>query len=249
MPNNCSNHLTISGTKEEMKKFYDTLKNIPEQDQSDDYGKGNNVFDFNDFIPMPESLHITSGSNVNKALEVLKGEANIGPGSDYPYITEEHLEEAKKYLSNVEKHGHGDWYTWSIDNWGTKWNAYDGYVNEVEEDCFIVFFYTAWSPPMPVLEKICELFPFLTIEMEYQEEGMGFAGIAGCDPGGDYYDNEGEIIYLSDCCNSDINESEHEKWCEENDKETWETCPKCKENCESISEVLYSDGKRVQQLY
>ena len=243
MPNHCSNHLTISGTKEQMKKFYDTLKNVPEQDQSDDYGEGegNNVFDFSDFIPMPESLHITSGSNVTRALEALKGEANIGPGSDYPHITEEHLEEAKTYLSNVEKYGHGDWYNWANHYWGTKWNAYDSYALVVEDDCFVVSFCTAWSPPMPVLEKICELFPYLTIEMEYQEEGMGFAGIAGCNPGEEPYDNEGELKYLSSCCNVDVNDDKHEEWCEANDKESWETCPECKEDCESISEVSYNN--------
>ena len=228
-----------------MKKFYNTLKNVPEQDQSDDYGEGegNNVFDFSDFIPMPESLHITSGSNVTRALEALKGEANIGPGSDYPHITEEHLEEAKTYLSNVEKYGHGDWYNWANANWGTKWNAYDGYAVEVEGDCFVVFFCTAWSPPMPIIKEMAKLFPKLTIEMEYQEEGMGFAGVMGSDPGSScgFYDNEGELKYLSSCCNVDVNDDKHEEWCEDNDKESWETCPECKEDCESICEVSYNN--------
>ena len=240
MPNHCSNHLTVSGSEKEMKSFYDSLKSIPEEDQSDD-DKIERVFDFSDFIPMPESLHITSGSNVTRALEALKGEANIGPGSDYPHITEEHLEEAKTYLSNVEKYGHGDWYNWANHYWGTKWNAYDSYALVVEDDCFVVSFCTAWSPPMPVLEKICELFPNLTIEMEYQEEGMGFAGIAGSNPGEEPYDNEGELNYLSSCCNVDVNDDKHEEWCEANDKESWETCPKCKEDCESICEVIYNN--------
>ena len=240
MPNHCSNHLTVSGSEKEMKSFYDSLKSIPEEDQSDD-DKIERVFDFSDFIPMPESLHITSGSNVTRALEALKGEANIGPGSDYPHITEEHLEEAKTYLSNVEKYGHGDWYNWANHYWGTKWNAYDSYALVVEDDCFVVSFCTAWSPPMPVLEKICELFPNLTIEMEYQEEGMGFAGVAGSNPGEEPYDNEGEIIYLSSCCNKDVNEEAHMQECVDNDLENWEICPKCKEDCESICEVIYNN--------
>tara|TARA_B110000091_G_scaffold87803_2_gene96358 strand:- start:9199 stop:9927 length:729 start_codon:yes stop_codon:yes gene_type:complete len=242
MPNHCSNHLTVSGSEKEMKSFYDSLKSIPEKDQSDD-DKIDRVFDFNDFIPMPESLHITSGSNVTRALEALKGEANIGPGSDYPHITEEHLEEAKTYLSNVEKYGHGDWYNWANANWGTKWNAYDGYAVEVEGDCFVVFFCTAWSPPMPIIKEMAKLFPKLTIEMEYQEEGMGFAGVMGSDPGSScgFYDNEGELKYLSSCCNVDVNDDKHEEWCEDNDKESWETCPECKEDCESICEVSYNN--------
>ena len=240
MPNHCSNYLNVSGSVKEMKKFYEHLSVTPKQDQ-DDYEGETRVFDFNDFTPMPKSLDISSGSRVTNAVEVLNGEANMGPGGDYPDITPEDIELGKIYLSNMKKYGHGDWYNWSIANWGTKWNAYDGYVNEVEDDCFVVSFSTAWSPPMPVLEKICELFPNLTIEMEYQEEGMGFAGVAGSDPGGKFYDNEGELIYLSECCNSNVNDDKHEEWCEENDKESWETCPKCKEECESISEVIYNN--------
>jgi hypothetical protein len=242
MPNHCSNHLTVSGSEKEMKSFYDSLKSIPEEDQSDD-DKIERVFDFSDFIPMPESLHITSGSNVTRALEALKGEANIGPGSDYPHITEEHLEEAKTYLSNVEKYGHGDWYNWANHYWGTKWNAYDGCALVVEGDCFIVSFCTAWSPPMPIIKEMAKLFPKLTIEMEYQEEGMGFAGVMGSDPGSScgFYDNEGELVYFSSCCNVDVNDDKHEEWCEDNDKESWETCPECKKDCESICEVIYNN--------
>jgi len=240
MPNHCSNHLEVSGSVKEMKKFYDHLSVIPEQDQ-DDYNTKIKVFDFNDFIPMPKSLDITSGSRVNNAIEVLNGEANMGPGGDYPDITPEDIELGKIYLSNMKKYGHGDWYNWSNANWGTKWNAYDVYACSVEDDHFGVGFSTAWSPPMPVLAKICELFPNLTIQMEYQEEGMGFAGVAGSNPGEEPYDNEGEIVYLSSCCNKDVNEEVHMQECEDSDLENWEICPKCKEECESISEVIYNN--------
>jgi hypothetical protein len=235
MPNHCSNHLEVSGSVKEMKKFYDHLSFIPEQDQ-ESYN-----FDFNDFIPMPKSLDIIAGSRVNRAVEVLNGEANMGSGGDYPNITPEDIELGKTYLSNMKKYGHGDWYSWSNANWGTKWNAYDGYANSVEDDYFGVGFSTAWSPPMPLLAKICELFPNLTIQMEYQEEGMGFAGVAGSNPGEEPYDNEGEIVYLSSCCNKDVNEEVHMQECEDSDLENWEICPKCKEECESISEVIYNN--------
>ena len=237
MPNHCSNYLTVSGTKEEMKKFYDSLSVIPEQDS---YDEDQRVFDFNDFIFRPKSLDITAGSRITNALEVLEGKASMGPGGDYPNLTEEDLEEAKIHKSNIEKYSYGNWYEWSCKNWGTKWNAYDGYVNEVSDECFQVSFCTAWSPPMPVIQKMGEKFPELYIEMEYQEEGMGFAGTTGYEPDLGFYDNEGEIIYLSSCCNSNVNDDKHEEWCEENDKESWETCPKCKEPCESISEIKYN---------
>lgn len=243
MPNHCSNYLTVSGTKKEMKKFYENLSVIPQEGYEDSYAEdGNEVraFDFNDFIFRPKSLNITSGSGVKRGLEVLEGKANMGPGGDYPNLTEKDLEEAKAYKSNIEKYGFGDWYEWSYHYWGTKWNAYDGYVNEVSDECFQVSFSTAWSPPTPVIMAMCDQFPNLIIEMEYQEEGMGFAGTMGCEPNLGFYDNEGELIYLSECCNEDVNSDSHEEWCEENDAETWETCPKCKQECESITEIKYN---------
>ena len=43
--------------------------------------------------------------------------------------TEEQLdnlyEVGKTYVNNYLTYGHLDWYTWSIENWGTKWNACD----------------------------------------------------------------------------------------------------------------------------
>ena len=41
--------------------------------------------------------------------------------------------------------------------------------------------------------------------------------------------------------NVDVNDDKHEEWCEDNDKESWETCPECKEDCESICEVIYNN--------
>lgn len=243
MPNHCSNYLTVSGKKEEMKKFYKNLSVIPQEGYEDSYAEDGNesrAFDFNNFIFRPKSLDITSGSGVTRALEVLEGKANMGPGGDYPNLTEKDLKEAKIYKSNIEKYGYGDWYEWSYNNWGTKWNAYDGYVSKISDESFQVSFSTAWSPPTPVIQKMGEMFPNLIIEMEYQEEGMGFAGTMGYEPNLGFYDNEGELIYLSDCCNKDVNDDDWIEYCEDNDIESWETCPKCKEQCESISEIKYN---------
>jgi hypothetical protein len=49
--------------------------------------------------------------------------------------------------------GEKTWYTWNVENWGTKWNAYgmdeDGKSVIRTEDTLTVIFQTAWSPPMP----------------------------------------------------------------------------------------------------
>ena len=55
-----------------------------------------------------------------------------------------------------------DWYNWCIEKWGTKWNAYDTYINEEK---LYVKFDTAWTAPFLVFEKIAEDEPELWEDM------------------------------------------------------------------------------------
>ena len=75
---------------------------------------------------------------------------------------------------NKEKealYGKNNWYDWSIENWGTKWNSVDA---ELRENCFV--FDTAWSPCLPVIRKLAEMFPEARFEYWYEELGMCFCG-------------------------------------------------------------------------
>jgi hypothetical protein len=80
-----------------------------------------------------------------------------------------------------------DWYNWNVRNWGTKWDVAveDSYeYSETEllehvsngEDQWVVYrFNTAWSPPVPALEKLSALVPNCVVTLEWQEE-QGFGG-------------------------------------------------------------------------
>lgn len=46
-----------------------------------------------------------------------------------------------------------EWYTWSCDNWGTKWNAYAADIVEDSPKKLKVRFDTAWSTPFQWFEK------------------------------------------------------------------------------------------------
>jgi hypothetical protein len=67
-----------------------------------------------------------------------------------------------------------NWYNWSIENWGTKWNAYDTHVNRGEKETKLTFF-TAWEKPDPVIVAFANLtkIPF---QHKYFDEGHGFYG-------------------------------------------------------------------------
>jgi hypothetical protein len=68
-----------------------------------------------------------------------------------------------------------DWYTWNINNWGTKWDACDAYL--IENDNHLIYeFSTAWSPPEPIILALSKLFPTSLITHTYEEE-QGWGGM------------------------------------------------------------------------
>lgn len=84
------------------------------------------------------------------------------------------------------------WYTWRCANWGTKWDVAlsdvtfsTASVDDLYEPTQL-WFDTAWSPPLPFVERLSILFPLLTFTCAYSEGGCAFAGY-------DTYEN-GEVV-------------------------------------------------------
>jgi hypothetical protein len=72
------------------------------------------------------------------------------------------------------KFGKNNWYDWSVDNWGTKWNAY-GY-DGTEYGSYTpgtISFLTAWAAPHPVIRKLSALYHELEITHEWANEDYG----------------------------------------------------------------------------
>jgi hypothetical protein len=124
----------------------------------------------------------------------------------------------------VEKYGHFDWYSWCVENWGTKWDSCDGEFN-LEEDGFSGsgWFNTAWGPPIAAFEALKEL--GFSIDALYHECGMGFAGtwIDGEDDYIDsYYDLFEEEDWQDQIDNEDLRnllEAEYESWLSNKEEE------------------------------
>ena len=91
-------------------------------------------FDFNNIIPMPMELK-----------ETVSGSENSKP---------DWQKEQSKQLK--VKYGTDNWYDWSVENWGTKWNAVD---SKVFQDNHILrySFDTAWDAPREIVETLREL--------------------------------------------------------------------------------------------
>lgn len=76
-------------------------------------------------------------------------------------------------ISNYKQCGYMYWYDWSVDQWGTKWNAYGqpdgGFAAEATE----FEFETAWSHPVKLISLVSTRNPTVTLRIEYADEDIG----------------------------------------------------------------------------
>lgn len=121
--------------------------------------------DFNRVCRMPEELRMESGTITDLAEMYLAAfeandEAAMGeiekrlPTSVHIMGKERDISNARDlldvgrmYRSNRERFGAPTWYEWSIENWGTKWNACNTEVSDLGGAWRAVTFDTAWCPP------------------------------------------------------------------------------------------------------
>ena len=80
------------------------------------------------------------------------------------------------------------WYDWRVNNWGTKWDVCDVQMTQsllLDDDepsddpwtmnaSFSFNCWTAWSPPVPVWDKLHEM--GISVDADYQDEGLMFEG-------------------------------------------------------------------------
>lgn len=76
-------------------------------------------------------------------------------------LTQTQKEKTRKFFDNLVTYGYHSWYEWSINHWGTKWNAYQSNTKQVkvktqdkENDLYCITFQTAWSTPDKILKAL-----------------------------------------------------------------------------------------------
>ena len=68
------------------------------------------------------------------------------------------------------------WYDWRVQNWDTKWDAYDVEVVDDDPENMEITFNTAWSPPESICEALREQYPDVSVSWFYDEPGAEIAG-------------------------------------------------------------------------
>jgi hypothetical protein len=118
--------------------------------------------------------HVTTFINAAPAvLQGLMGDGNDDCPIDFNVLIPMPKNVFRGGLGDDEKErypGDLNWYDWSVNHWGTKWNAYD-YV-ALRDDA--ISFQTAWSFPMPVITELSRRFPDEPITVAFADEDLGY---------------------------------------------------------------------------
>ena len=185
MPNWVRSKVSFEGPSDKIKSMLDSIKSVNKNGDL-------NFIDFDKIIPMPESLKIESGTSTDTGIALVKylnGDySELKKVLSYQWVTnagiktveelfedskksenyEKTIEQGKKAIFNLENYGHNDWYSWSVDKWGTKWNA-----SETSCDGEVLEFETAWSTPEPIIVKLSDMHQDITFIVEYADEDIG----------------------------------------------------------------------------
>ena len=112
---------------------------------------------------------------------------------------EEQSSDVFKSLIGLPQHmSDGDykekWYDTNIGWFGTKWDiSYDEHAFTFTKDEISFFCETAWSPPIPFLQNLCEMYK-VNANLFYSEGGVGFSGETT------FTWNDGELDVYDDEC-------------------------------------------------
>jgi hypothetical protein len=148
MPNDCYNKISISGDEKDIAKVKKLLSKGKRETA--------NVFNFANIIEEPD------------------WDKTPNEDGELPVVEKTEAFKFRKFPSS-DKHD-DRWYNWRVENWGTKWNSYDCDLVEEDSDSLEYVFYTAWSPPCPVIEALRNKFPEVYISAFYDEPAMELAG-------------------------------------------------------------------------
>ena len=152
MPNHCYNRVTLYPAGS------DTPKAIADIEKIKGFFEDENTF--NHIIPEPDWANIPLMSS-DKSYALKKG--NVG---ELPV-------NGRFQSTNIAD---DRWYDWRVQNWDTKWDAYDVVVTDDDPECTEIEFNTAWSPPEAICNAIREQYEDVSVSWFYDEPGMEIAG-------------------------------------------------------------------------
>jgi len=159
MPNHCHNRVT----------FY--AHHSDGDESSNQIAKIKQIFEdencFTQIIPEPDWANTPLLSSDNRYGTKYGNDGELPVRSEDPFVT-----------YRFQSTGRADerWYDWRVQNWDTKWDAYDVVVTDDDPENLEVEFNTAWSPPEAICNELREQYPDVSISWFYDEPGCEIAG-------------------------------------------------------------------------
>lgn len=183
MPNHITNRLTVMGDNPDK-----LLKKIANEEKQQ-------KIDFNNIVQMPAVLSVEdSDSRLVDMARFFNGDISLreimlGQQSQNPLthlqnsnmarmvcetklvgdLSDSEFERLVSYMRALRDTGYCDWFDWSRDKWGTKWNAYD----QRQVDDITIEFDTAWSTPAPIWDQLSKDFPDNILHVQWADEDFG----------------------------------------------------------------------------
>lgn len=169
MPNHINSQVEITGSKELIEKLVKDTKLKLDLDAE------SNTFDFNGIVPMPiELLETASPTKVFDTQEEVDAE-NERRKSLWKDDTDGAILKSEADR-RMKEYGALNWYDWSYENWGTKWNAYGVRIIDWSETKVVIDIQTAWGTPEAIWSKL-ESLGYTVQGITYGEmEGYGTIG-------------------------------------------------------------------------
>lgn len=235
MPNWVFNGLTIEGNPDDVKALVEQM-NKPYTQVHDNWNTESGQME-KQLVTYPNPV-FAFHNIFNHIQDGVSDEVYLGQ----PVRSDLDVSNPNWWADTVEKSSKDNsWYNWNNRNWGTKWDVgltEDSYKNTYMEgptpngNNSVVYynFDTAWSPPVPALEKLSAQYPKLLLTLSYEEE-TGW--------GGEMELLRGEVI----------SNSEYESKCRDCDAEDcMEYCENdCGEICSSCNYMGEADLENVAE--
>ncbi len=162
MPNHCHNRVTFYPAGDNIEKAIEDIKAIKQMFEDEEC--------FTQIIPEPDWVNTPLMSKDVQEYSFSKPRGKVGELPQY-------VEDPWRRLV-FKSTGQSDdrWYDWRVQNWDTKWDAYDVEVTDDDPDCTEIQFNTAWSPPEAICSALREQYPDVDISWFYDEPGCEIAG-------------------------------------------------------------------------
>ena len=162
MSNEVINILKFIGDKKEVEKALAFISS-PER-----------IIDLNKIKLMPEALCIDNISDGYSALFLFFEESTIHHDYTMPEVRKtfadlsaddqaKAIQIAYIYYLNIRKYGYPTRYEWALNNWGTKWNAYNGGLVSDEEHAIHIV--TPDHSPIFAFIELSRLFPEIKLRL------------------------------------------------------------------------------------